>query len=232
MAITDTGGGAANNSNNAATYASGSFTPAAGDRLLTLGGITDTALDIIVTDSQTLGWTALVAEQSGILSLVIAIANNVAAASSMTTTYGVTGDNGTGCMMNSRRLTNVRAIPPFHRQVGFASGGAGTTPTVVMPKAFDTNNAGFGVVLNLTNSATTTAPPSGWSEIIDAGHTSPDMGEWYGRRLSGETASTITWTATSATAWIAAVVEIYEVNQPGKIPRVMHHRHQMIGDSG
>lgn len=224
MAVVDTGGGAANNSSNIAVYASASFTPAAGDRLLVMGGISDTALDIIVTDSQSLGWTILAAEQSGILSGVVAVANAVTAAAAMTTSFDVTGDNGTGCHMTNRRLTNVRAGPDFHRQIAFASGVSGTTPEVVMPMAFNTNNAGFAMCLNLRNPATLTTP-AGWSEILDLGHITPDMGMWYGRILSGETASTITWGGTSSADWLAFVVEIYEVNQP---PSASHYYREFV----
>lgn len=230
MAITDTGGGAVNNTNNAATYATASFTPAANDLLLTLGGISDTALAAALTDSVDGAQTIILSRSftSGVPMMMYAhVGTGLVAASSRTMTYDVTGDNGTGAHMTVRRLQNTRSALPFIRQFATATGASGTTPTVVLPRPCLTGNAVFGIVIAGLGVAIV-SPPSGWSEILDQSHNTPPMTMEYARILSGETGQTITWGSTVSADWAAAVVEVYETSVAPDFVRLAHHHRQMM----
>ncbi len=226
MAITDTLGQSINNSNNVNSYAALAFTPAANDIIIVAAGITDTAASLGITDSQGITYTKLVDQAQGIQKVGLFLANTLAANSTDTIAVTCTGDNGTGCVGFLRRIGGGRTTLPFHRQVSFATGGAGTTPTVVMPAAIRTANGFYGFVFNLSNPAGVT-PPSEFTEQQDIGHTTPDMGGEWGRALSGVTSTTITWGSTSATAWLAVGVEIYVSTEAPNIPRIVHHRNQL-----
>jgi hypothetical protein len=219
MAVAFTFGVTTNNSNNASTYANGVFTTAANDYLLILGGISDTTTaNITATDDLNLGWDQLIPSfsyNSGV--------DRIFCLGSKILVPGTTGpiitvdtevDAGTGSISFATRVTGSDGTPIRIRQIGTATGAASTTPTVVMPLgACDTNNGILAAVFNGTNAAGLTIP-TGWAaEMQDVGHNTPPMGGWLGKRVSGETNSTITWGSTSASAWGAVVVEVYAGGQ-------------------
>lgn len=99
-----------------------------------------------------------------------------------------------------------------------SSGTLGTTPAPVLlrrigttfsgTQAALTGNAMIGAVCNGTNSTTTTAPPTSWTESFDNGYNTPATGLEVCFRNSGETNSTITFGATSATAFASIAIEL------------------------
>lgn len=231
MAITQVGGGQSNNTNNAATYTTSSVNNVIGALSIGLGCISDTVLDAIFTDSLGGNWSLLVGEPftSGVPMMgYIALRNTIpGATTAMDVTMDVTGDNGTGNHLTIRNLSGARATPPFFRQVGFGTGAGGTTPTVVMPAAIHSANGVFGMVVSSAIAAGFVTPPSGWTEVLDQVHSFPSQGFEYCHRLSGETLQTIAWGSTCSTAWLAAIIEIYEAAESPNIPRIVHHRNQM-----
>lgn len=116
-----------------------------------------------------------------------------------------------------------------------SSGAAASAPAPVLlrrvgttftgTQAALTGNAMVGAVCNGTNSATTTAQPTGWTESFDNGYNTPATGLEVCFRNSGETNSTITWTANSASIFASIAVELdasvpqYDWVQTGKVDK-------------
>lgn len=196
---------------NASSYASGAFTPAAGDLLIAFVVATGTVHPTsaaAMTDSQSLGWDLLAATtfNGGADSLFVFAARKPAAASSMTVTFACSGDAATGANVGVMRIAGADGV--YVRQVAVATGAASTTPAVTLDNAIDSANPLVGCVGNGTNPATITAPGS-WTESSDTGYNTPACGIELVRRDSGATGSTVTWGSTSGTAWAAAIVEVY-----------------------
>lgn len=201
---------------NTNSYASGAFTPAANDFLVAFvvaSGTTTVAATM--TDSQSLGFSLIadVAFNAGADHVYCFVANKRAANSSMTVTFDCTGDNATGASIYVARCAGTEII---FKQTGTNSGAASTTPAVTMPMAFGTNSLGLGCVGNGVTPAALTEPGS-WTETngVDTGHTPPATGQECVNRVSGETGTTITWGATSGTAWGAIVAEIFTSGENG-----------------
>lgn len=86
---------------------------------------------------------------------------------------------------------------------------AGGTPAPVFASAVLTDNPVIGAVFNASNPATLT--PRGtpaYTEATDVGYNTPTTGLEVMYISSGETASTITWGSTSATAFCSLVLEL------------------------
>jgi len=211
MAIAVASGVSTTSTANTNSYASASFTPAANDLLIVfvVADGTDTVAATLA-DSQGLGFTlmARTTYNSAADSVYCFVANKLAANSAMTVTFDCTGNNATGANIYVGRVSGAEGV--YIRQISTGSGAGGTAPAVVMPNAFITTNGGLGCVGNGANPAACTAPAS-WTETngVDTGHATPPTGQECVNRLSGETGSTITWAATSGTAWGAIVVEVY-----------------------
>jgi len=76
-----------------------------------------------------------------------------------------------------------------------------------MGQAILTTNPVIGLVFNGTNGATTTAPPTNWTENFDNGYNVPASGMETCHRSSGETLTTVPWTAASASAFGTILAE-------------------------
>lgn len=98
------------------------------------------------------------------------------------------------------------AIRQSAKQDNQAGGG---TPTPVLGVAALTTNPLVGMVFNATNPAGLTARSSpAWSEDNDAGYGTPATGREAAHINSGETATSIAWGGTSASAFCSIVVEL------------------------
>lgn len=211
MAIAVASGVSTTSTSNTNSYASAAFTPAANDLLIVFVVADGTdRTDATLADSQGLSFRLMadVAYNSSADHVYCFIAEKLAANSSMTVTFDCTGNNATGANIYVGRVSGGEGV--YIRQIATGSGAGGTAPAVVMPNAFVTSNGGLGCVGNGANPAACTAPGS-WTETngVDTGHINPATGQECVNRLSGETGSTITWGATSGTAWGAIVVEVY-----------------------
>jgi len=226
MALTNTFGAALNNSNNAASYAVGSFTPAINDRIIIAAGISDSAAPIGATDDQSGTYTSIlvatIPSLSGVMSLLVRD-QVVASAVGHIVTITCTGDSGTGINALCQRIAGGRTVGDFHRQIKNASGLATTTPTVVMDQAISTNNGAMMCIFNGSSPSGITEV-SGWFELVDQAHPNPTFGFEASRINSGSTLTTVAAGSSSATDWSAFVVELYEASQPPATGAAFFHR--------
>ena len=188
---------------NTTSYASGAFTPAANDLLVAFVVASATTATGTMTDSQGLGFTKVTSRvyNSSAETIYLFVANNLAAASSMTVTFDCTGDAATGVVIFVARVSGMTrtGTAAIRQSSGQNNLTAGTTPAPVFAAAALTGNPTLGVVGNLSNPAALTEP-TGWTERGDTGFASPTRGGEYVSRDSGFTGTTITWGSAGATA--------------------------------
>lgn len=193
---------------NATSYAAGSITPAAGDFIVALITTTGQTGALGVTDNQagSAGWTQVAISTFNTTESIHAwVRNNVATNTAMVVT--ATCATATGCTITLYRIAGAGLT---YRQANAASGALSTTPTVTLSVAADTNNPLVAACGNEASPATLTPRSSPvWTESSDTGYNSPTAGHECMFINSGETASSIAWGGTSATAWGAVVVEVY-----------------------
>lgn len=197
----------------ATSYATGSFTPAAGDLLVAFVYGSATVAAGTMTDSQGLGFTKVtsaVKSGSGDTGYLF-IANNLAAASSMTVTFDCTGDAASGAIIFVARVsgmskTAAAAALQTAKQENQAAAG---TPSPSFASSANTNNPTLGFVFNNSNPAAMT-PPVNWTEDAngDDGYLTPTSGGEYVYRNSGFNSTNIQWNSTSATAFGDIIVEL------------------------
>ena len=99
-------------------------------------------------------------------------------------------------------LVGAAAIRQSSGQENQASG----TPSVTLGLAALVANALVGVVCNATNAATMT-PPSGFTEVSDAGYTNPPTGFEVAVVNSGFSSNTVTW-GNGSSAFCSVVLEL------------------------
>lgn len=103
-------------------------------------------------------------------------------------------------------VAGLLAIRQSAVQSNKASGG---TPTPVFSKAPLTTSAIIGAVFNATNPATMTPRSSpAYTERVDVGYATPTTGLEIMSIDSGDTATSIAWGGTSASAFCSAVIEV------------------------
>lgn len=102
--------------------------------------------------------------------------------------------------LNQYTVTAVRQSGTQDNQAG------GGTPTPVLAAAARTTNPLIGAVFNATNPAGIT-PRASWAEVFDGGYITPTTGLEVMTINNGETASSIAWGSTSASAFCSVVVE-------------------------
>jgi len=128
------------------------------------------------------------------------------------------GSTGGGLLIYRVTGMSIVGLGAIRGAGGQSSGTAATAPAPVLlrrvgttfsgTQAALTGNAMVGCVCNGTNSTTTTAQPTGWTESFDNGYNTPATGMEVCFRNSGETNSTITWTANSASAFASLAIEL------------------------
>lgn len=129
---------------------------------------------------------------------------NVASAHIFTLTQ--TGDTGGG--LNVFEFTGItRAGTTAIRQFATQSNQAAGVPAPAFTNACLTTSCLVGMVMNLTNPATMTAPTSS-TERQDVGYSVPTIGLETITRDSGFTGTAVTWGSSSATAFGSAVIEL------------------------
>lgn len=198
---------------NGTSYASNSFTPAAGDLLVVLvtasGTYTVTAPGSM-TDSQGLGFTRIanVSDNNSSPSYLF-VANNFASASSMTVTFDCTGDAATGAIIEVFRVSGMsKTGSSAVAQVKMANArAAGSTPSIAFDNAAQTGNPTIGLIGQRANPAALTEP-SGWTEASDSGYSTPNTGQETVYKNSGLAGTTVTWGSTAATIWSGIIAEL------------------------
>jgi hypothetical protein len=205
---------------NAASYVSGSFTPAAGDVLIAFVTATNTLATGTMTSSvagQTFTKVTSAVFNSSQHTVYCFILNNFTTAVSQTVTFGCSGDNATGAVVQVARIaglsrTGLGAIKQFATLANQSPG----TPAPAFTASVQTDNPTFGVVGCHTNPATITAP-TGWTELNDAGYNTPPTGAEYVGRDSGFTGTTVTWGSAAATDFASLIVEVDVTKQPQEV---------------
>ncbi len=104
------------------------------------------------------------------------------------------------------------------RQSALQSNQASGTPTPVFGSAALTGNSIIGAVFNASNTAALTPRASpAYSELLDTGYNSPAAGLEVMAINSGETATSIAWGGSSATAYCSFIVELDTTSPTAKM---------------
>lgn len=213
QAATTTLGVTTASSTDANTYATGAFTPAAGNLLVAIVHASDTVAAGQFTDSMAGSWAKIssVVNRTSLDTTYIFVSNTRYNAVSMTGTFDCTGDTATGAIITIVRVsgmtrTGADAVLQF---ASIANQAAAGTPAITFGASVLTGNATIVGVGNSTNAAGIT-PPASWSETpcSDTGYATPTTGMECATRDSGFTGTTVTWGGTSASAFGAIGVEL------------------------
>lgn len=116
-------------------------------------------------------------------------------------------DTGGGFIVYSLTLM-ARVGTDALRQGGKQDNIASGTPSVTMGSAILTANPVVGAVMTGTNGTTNSAPPTGFTEAADLGYNTPPSGFESVFRSSGETRTTVPWTAASPSAFCSMLLEL------------------------
>jgi hypothetical protein len=125
-------------------------------------------------------------------------------------TFDCSSDGGTGCTIVALAIRgNAKVGTAAIKQAAGQSDRLATlTPTIVFPGNITAGNPVIGMATNNTNPAGITEP-SGWTEIIDTGHSAPVTGvEVASINAHAGGTSTVTWGAASATRGGGIAIEI------------------------
>lgn len=202
------------------SYGSGSFIPAANDLLVVffMGNTSDpTAINSSVA-GQSFSLLATYIETTKI-SLAIANMFSTNATQSVTVVFG-SAQQGLGifvCRVAGMKRSGPNAVRRVNGVAQIASTQdviGGTAPTLTFPAATLTGNPILASVVNRLNPAALTAPAT-FVEQGDTGYSTPTLGGEYITKDSGYTSATITWGATTSTAWTSLGVEL-DVTNPEK----------------
>lgn len=210
MAATLTAAVASEVTTNTTSYASGSFTPAAGDLLVVLVLASDTVAAGTVSNSEGLTFTKVTSalKNSSADTLYVFVADSASNGNAQTCTFDCTGDAATGCAIAVLRIAGMAKFGASAvRQSAKQENQAAGTPAPAFSVAALTSNPCLCFMGNSTNTATMTRPDSNWTEQRDNGFNTPTTGYEYCTRPSGFTGTTITWGSASATAFGAIIVE-------------------------
>ena len=210
-----TAGVSAANTANDAALTTGSFTPALNDLLIAFAIVSGQASGGTFTDSQGLGWTLVnsALKNSSADTLVCAVANALAANSSMTVTFTPAGSpTSTGVAISVLRVsgmtrTGAAAIRQSKAQDNTAGGG---TPSILFDDVTVSTNPLLGGMANGANPAGVTAPSAipVMTGQHDIGYATPATGVETCSKDSGYHGTQILWGSTSATDYGIVVVEL------------------------
>lgn len=125
--------------------------------------------------------------------------------------------NATGCCMMAFMWTGaaVGAATPIRQSKTAATTAANPAVTFDLPVM--TVN-GYMMAFGMPRNPPTSAPPASWTEIADTGYATPAAGASGAFRVTGETASTFTFTSSSAAYGIIGVEIRWEDTAPGGQP--------------
>lgn len=195
---------------NAATYVSGSFTPAAGDLIFVFVTVTGDVGAGSLTDSQGLNFQEVDQEQknTSVDTTYCFIAIKLAANSAMTVTYATNNGNASGAVIDVYSVSGMSRVGQAAAlQIAGLSNQATATPAMSFGNTVQTGNVTLGVISSARNPAAMT-PPTSWTEGSDTGYATPTTGEESVFRNSGFTGSTITWGNSTGSAWCGIIIEL------------------------
>jgi hypothetical protein len=206
LAITITLAINTNSNSNAETYASGSFTPAAGDFLVVFVSAKATVAAGALTDSQGIGFTrkdSAATTSGGAATIYCFYANGLAANSSMTVTFDCTGDQATQC---SIVVVRIAGSANTIAQSKPGSGAASSTPAIPFDSAPNANSAILASLFNNNGSGEIITEPSGYTEDVD--FRSTENGGIEVAHKIGSGTQTVTWGSASTTSWAGIIAEV------------------------
>jgi hypothetical protein len=197
---------------NTTSYASGAFTPAAGELLVVFVVATGTlADDTILQSSQSLGFNQVFHNNKSAAadSIYCFTATKFATAVSQTVTFTCNSDAATGAVIFVAGVSGMTRVghPAIAQYVGIDSQAASATPVFTFGGNVSTGNPTLGIIANVRNPAAMT-PPTGWTEQADTGFLTPTLGAEYVSRDSGYTGNTMTWGNTTGGAWGGMCIEL------------------------
>jgi hypothetical protein len=212
MAITVATGVTTASSLNTTSYTTASFTPTADEQLIAFVVATDTLDAGSMTDTQSLGWTRIGFQtwSNSTSKLYVFIANALAINASMTATFNCAGDAATGCLIHIVRVKGNATPAGAYVQIksNFEDPITGSSPSVTMDSAIDTDNCIIGVACN-TSLPSVITEPSGFTELVDSGYGNPATGFESAYKISGTTGTTVSWTQSPDTqSWVAVAIEL------------------------
>jgi len=154
-------------------------------------------------------WTLLTSQLKGAADIVTVWYAYATAATSTQPSY-LPASNATGCIISCVRVTGQEGTNvPYIRQIA-TNGGTGANPTAVFGVAPLTNNGILGFATNSTNSTTQWTAPTSFTEVSEVAYNTPANSGETVFRVSGQTATTLTWTNAQTTAWRTIALEFYE----------------------
>lgn len=196
---------------NASTYAWGAFTPANDAILIAFVFATGTTTAVpTITGGQQWVFVGRQAYNSVDSAYMLWTRTPSTGNGSTTFTFDCTGDAATGAIMFMYSVTGCdnTAISPI-RQALSAAATATTNPTVSGLTAIVTTNAAISACA-IDRQVIAATAPSGWTADNEStGMTTPVNGASASYRLSGETGTSIAWTAASGD-WACWVAEIFD----------------------
>lgn len=218
-------GAAVGSTTGAATYNSGSFTPAVGDLLVAFVGVTgETSADWAVTDNQSGTWTKIrrqVKNASADIFEVWVRDQLVSSAVGHTVTYSHAVGNATGGVVGVVRVSGMTntGSAAVRSQGGQDNQATGTTPAPVLDSTPLTTNPILTAVHNGQNPGATTQR-TGYTVRHSTGYGTPTTGLRTTSLDSGETSATLTWGGTSTGAWSSIGIELdASAGEPGPAGR-------------
>jgi hypothetical protein len=199
------------------------FTPAVGDLVVVLCGNSGRTVAQVPTITMTVQGITFVliasfTKATNVDSGWVYVATSfcTAASSSVVTFTPTATDTGGGLDVYTVSGMSRAGLAAL-RQSGKQDNAAIGTPSITLAGAILTGNPCLGWVQNATNSTTTTAPPTGWTEGYDTGYTTPAQGHESVYIASGSTLTTVAWTGASASAFGSVLVEL-DASVPGAPP--------------
>lgn len=204
-------------------------TPTAGDLIIVIAGTSGLAGGTTsVTDNNgdgfgtTPGYTQIDVDRTGFSTtgvLTMWVRNRLISGGSTTFTAAQGSSTGGGlevCRVSGMSIVGLGAI---RGAGGQSSGTLGTTPAPALLRRVGTTFSGsqaaltanlcISAVANATNPAATTPRSSpAWTGSANNGYATPTTGLRTAFINSGETASTLTWGGTSATAFASMAIEL------------------------
>lgn len=134
--------------------------------------------------------------------------DTIRAASSTTWTFTPTAtDTGGGLQVFKITGMSVAGLAAIRQSAIVSNQASGSAPAPALDVVALTGNALIGAMMNATSPAGMTQP-TGFTESVDTGWSTPTEGVETCFASSGITASTITWGSSSASAFGALVLEL------------------------
>jgi hypothetical protein len=201
-------------------------TPAVGDAIIVIAGTSGLAGGTIsMGDNQAVAstYTQIDVDYTGFSTTGVLTAwvrnSLITAAASTTWTATQTGSSGGGLSVLRISGISIVGLGSIRGCGGQSTGTAGTTPAPVLlgrigttfsgTQAALTGNVVISAVANGATAASMTVRSSpAYAEDFDNGYSTPGTGLCVSHINSGETASTITWGSTSATAFASIAFEL------------------------